>query len=182
MRPRLIVLVLAILLVAGFAALNWPEFTRSASVNFGIMTMDLPLGLILLGLLAIGLVAYLIGSASMETRYLIESRQHAKAMAVQRELADKAEASRFTELRTYLDTHLGDNQARSSVATPEFERALAQGQRDLRQQIEQMDRMLMARLAEIDNRLDTRLGRDQRVDLRADPDATVPRKVRTSEL
>ncbi len=182
MRPRLLVLVLAILLVAGFASLNWPEFTRTSSMNFGIMTMDLPLGVILLALLAIGLIAYLVGSASMQTRYLIESRQHAKAMAVQRELADKAEASRFTDLRNYLDTHLGDNRVRSTVTSTEFERAFAQGQRDIRQQIETMDRMLMARLAEIDNRLDNRLGREQRVDLRTDPDATVPRKVRTTGL
>jgi hypothetical protein len=33
----------------------------------------------------------------------METRRHAKELAAQRELADKAEASRFTELRAHLD-------------------------------------------------------------------------------
>ena len=33
----------------------------------------------------------------------METRRHAKELSVQRELADKAEASRFTELRAHLD-------------------------------------------------------------------------------
>ena len=37
---------------------------------------------------------------------LAETRRHAKEMAAQRELADKAEASRFTDLRTHLNEEI----------------------------------------------------------------------------
>ena len=44
MRTRTILLVVAILLVAGFAALNWPEIARSTPLSFGIFVTDAPLG------------------------------------------------------------------------------------------------------------------------------------------
>jgi hypothetical protein len=37
---------------------------------------------------------------------LLEARRHSRELAAQRDLADKAEASRFTDLRNYLDTGL----------------------------------------------------------------------------
>lgn len=40
----------------------------------------------------------------MQGAWLLEARAHAKEMAAQRELADKAEASRFTELRIAIET------------------------------------------------------------------------------
>jgi hypothetical protein len=39
---------------------------------------------------------------------LLEARRHAKELQAQRELADQAEVSRFTELRAYLDTRLSE--------------------------------------------------------------------------
>src|SRR5438128_68278 len=50
MRTRTIVLVVAILLVAGFAALNWSEIVRTSPLLFGPVVADAPMGLILLGL------------------------------------------------------------------------------------------------------------------------------------
>ena len=40
---------------------------------------------------------------SLHGSVLMDTRRHTKEMQVQRELADKAEASRFTELRTFLE-------------------------------------------------------------------------------
>src|SRR5690606_23508984 len=39
----------------------------------------------------------------MQGAWLLEARAHSKEMAAQRELADKAEASRFTELRIAIE-------------------------------------------------------------------------------
>ena len=159
MRARLFLLVLAILGVAGFAALNWAEFSRTSLMSFGILTMELPLGLVLLCLMAFGLLVYLAGAISMATRHLVESRHNAKALEAQRDLADKAEASRFTELRQYLDAQLRDTRQREALAGTEVERSLALGRREVQEQLQRLDGMLMARLAEIDNRLDIRTGR-----------------------
>src|ERR1700712_5464120 len=106
MRTRSILLVVAILLVAGFAALNWSEIVRSAPLSFGIMVTDAPLGAILLALLAITLVLFLASTAAMRTQSLLDYRNHQKTLEAQRDLADRAEASRFVELRKHLDDHL----------------------------------------------------------------------------
>ena len=80
----------------------------------------------------------------------MEHRRHAKALEAQRVLADKAEASRFTDLRQYLDTHLRESRQREAIAATEFEKAMVQSQRELRSQLEQMNRTLAARLGEVD--------------------------------
>ncbi|HEX9721178.1 MAG TPA: hypothetical protein VGA59_15780, partial [Ramlibacter sp.] len=99
MRARLFFLVLAILLVAGFAAQNWSEFMRTSPLTFGVVEEQAALGLIMLGALGVALMAFLLSSAMQESRMWLESSRHAKSLQAQRDLAEKAEASRFTELR-----------------------------------------------------------------------------------
>lgn len=160
MRARLIFLLLAILLVAGFAALNWTQIVTPGDLNFGIFTMAAPLGLILLSVLAITLAAFLISSIHMQTVSLLDNRQHYKELQAQRDLADKAEASRFTDLRQHLDAQMREIHQRETIAATELEKAVAQGQRELRTQLELMNRTLASRLGEIEGRLEARA--DQR--------------------
>jgi len=159
MRARLVILVLAILAVAAFAALNWSEFLRTTPLSFGLVVAEAPFGLILLAMLAVALVAFLVVSGTQQTRYLVEAHQHAKALAAQRELADKAEASRFTDLRQHMDAQLRESRQREAIAASELEKAMVQNQRELRVQLEQMDRALVTRLGEIEGRMEARLER-----------------------
>jgi uncharacterized integral membrane protein len=106
MRARTILMLVAILLVAGFAALNWTEFVRPVPLSFGAFIADGPLGLIMLALLVVCVVAFILVGAALRTQSLVESRQHHKSLERQRDLADKAEASRFTDLRQHLDLRL----------------------------------------------------------------------------
>jgi hypothetical protein len=159
MRTRTIALVVAILLVAGFAALNWAEVVRPAPLLFGPIVADAPLGLILLGLLALTLVLFLASSAAIRTQSLMDYRHHQKTLEAQRELADRAEASRFTDLRQHLDTHLKEMRERDAIAATEFDKAMAQNRREMQAQMEQMNRMVSARLNELEHRLETRFER-----------------------
>ena len=159
MRARFVVLVLAILLVAGFAAQNWSEFIRPTQLLFGTILVDAPLGIVLLGMLALALVAFIVASASMATRSLVESRHHHKTLEAQRELADKAEASRFTDLRRHLDLQLLDLKQRDNILVTEFEKAVMRSQRELHTQVEQMNRALATRVGELEGRIDSRLDR-----------------------
>jgi Skp family chaperone for outer membrane proteins len=161
MRARLLFLVVAILLVAGFAAQNWPEFMRTAPLNFGVLVQEAPLGLIMLAVFGITLLALVFSSAMQESRYLSESRRHAKTLQAQRDLAEKAEASRFTDLRQQLDTHLRENRQRESIAASEFEKAMVQSQRELRNQLDVINRTLDGRLTELEGRIEARLERLQ---------------------
>ncbi|MGZ5847577.1 MAG: hypothetical protein ACXWJJ_08885 [Ramlibacter sp.] len=177
MRARLVLLVLAILLVAGFAAQNWPEITRPVPLNFAVVTAEAPLGLILLALLGLAVLVFIASAASLRTQSLIESRQHSKALHAQRELADKAEASRFTDLRQVLDNHLRETRQREGAVTTELDRTLSQHQRELRNQLEQMYHLLTSRLSELERRLDNRSPRvvEQAVPVRGDATPVTPR-------
>lgn len=156
MRARLILLVLVTLAVAGFAALNWPEFQRTAPLNFGVFTMEAALGAILLTLLAIGLLAFLVSSSVLRSRMMITENRFSRDLQVQRDLADKAEASRFTELRQFLDGHFRETHQREAMVSTELEKSMVQSLRELRSQVESMNHMLARRLGEADVRADTR--------------------------
>jgi hypothetical protein len=161
MRARLVFIVLALLVVGGVAALNWPQFSRTEPMSFGVFTIDASVGLFMLAAFGLAILVMLLSSAVLESRYMMESNRHAKAMQVQRDLADKAEASRFTELRQYLDTHLRDNRQREAIAATEFEKSMLQSQRDMRSQLEAMSRTLDTRLAALEGRVDGRVDRDR---------------------
>jgi len=164
MRARMLLLVLAIVLVGAFAYQNWSQITTPSTLTFGVLEAAAPLGLILLTLLGITLLVALASTASMRTRSLVESRHHAKELQVQRDLAEKAEASRFTDLRQVLDTHLRESRQRETVLNAEMERAMAQHQRELRNQLEQMYHLLTSRLSELERRIDHRPGRVEHVE------------------
>ncbi len=153
MRTRATLFVVAILLVAAFAALNWGEFVRPTPLSFGLFVTDAPLGLVLLTILAVACIAFVLASAAIRTQALVDSRTHHKTLEAQRDLADRAEASRFTDLRTHLDAQLRELRERDAITATEFQKAMVNSQRELRTQLEQMNRTLAARLNEMDHRL-----------------------------
>src|SRR5512140_1011906 len=157
MRGRLLFILLAIVVVGGFAALNWPEFTRITPLNFGVMTADASVGGVLLAALGVTLLVFLISATMHESRNLIEWNRHSKALQAQRDLAERAETSRFTDLRQHIDTTLRERHQRDAVAANEFEKSMVQSQREIRNQLEQMHRTLAAQLGDLQTRVDTRL-------------------------
>ena len=118
MRTKTLFLIVIIVLIATFAVLNVDEFTRVATLNFGFTTMQLPLGLVMLMLVAALLLIFLVTTLYMHNMNLMETRKYAKELTVQRELAEKAEVSRFTELRRYLESQaaLAMNQGSDTIA------------------------------------------------------------------
>jgi hypothetical protein len=159
MRARLVLLLVAILLVAGFAALNWTEFMRNTPLNFGLFTTDAPLGALLLGLLGVGVILFLLSSAVTSSRMMHTENRYSRDVQAQRDLAERAEASRFTELRQHLDNHFRDSRQREALVSAEFEKSMLQSQRDLRGQLEQLQHTLAARLGELESRMEARLER-----------------------
>ena len=100
---RTLVLLLIVAAIAALAVLNWGELTTPSLISLGVVSIEAPLGLIMLGLtvlLGIFFIAYVL---SLQGSVLLDTRRHTKEMTAQRELADKAEASRFTELRVFLE-------------------------------------------------------------------------------
>jgi hypothetical protein len=145
MQLRTLLLVLALALTAAFAAVNWSAFTAATALSLGFTTVEAPLGLIMLALTALIAVLFLVFIVYLQTGVLLEARRHARELEAQRQLADQAEASRFTELRAFLEKEI----ARLAA---EIDSARA----DLRTAIEQSDNSLAAQLGELEDRLERR--------------------------
>lgn len=99
MKSRIALLVLIIVLIGVLAFFNFPYLAQNVPTSLGFTTVEAPLGLILMGLTALMAIVFIAYVIAMQGAWLMEARAHSKEMAAQRELADKAEASRFTELR-----------------------------------------------------------------------------------
>lgn len=112
-----IVILIVLALIGAFALVNWNAMATPVPVSLLVGTVDMPLGMILLS--ALVLVVLLLGLyvLLLRTAMYTESRRMAQELAAQRELADKAEASRFTELSAHLDQQVaGLKQAMAEVA------------------------------------------------------------------
>lgn len=156
MRFRTLLFVIAILLVAGFVALNVNEFTRDSALSLGFTTIQMPLGLVMLVLLMVTTLVFLGSTLYMQRKNLLETRTHMRELTAQRDLADKAEASRFTELRNFLQEQAQDEQRRESALGTVLTERFAQQQQVLLARIEQLDNAMSAYMGELEDRLERR--------------------------
>ncbi len=125
MNSRTLVLLLIVAATAALAVLNWTALSEPSPISLGVTTVDAPLGLIMLGLtvlLGVFFIAYVL---SLQGSVLLDTRRHTKEMQAQRELADKAEASRFTELRAFLENQHQQTQSQLMARLDALESHLA---------------------------------------------------------
>lgn len=164
MKLRTLLLVVFILLIAGFVALNFEQILLPTPLHFGVTQVQAPLGLVLLGMLALVLVVFLAALVYSQTLHMMEVRRITRDAADQRTLADKAEASRFTELRQYLQTELQATAARERELADKVNLKLDQVQAALTQVIEQTGNGLGASIGELEDRLERQsLPRNERL-------------------
>jgi hypothetical protein len=117
-----------------------------------------PLGLIMLAITGFICGLFLVYILFQQAGVILEARRYAKELNAQRELADKAEASRFTEMRAFLDGELRRLEAQRSSEMRELgERIEASAQR-LREMLAESTRSLSAYVGEVEDKLDRLLG------------------------
>ena len=133
---RALVFFLVLVFIGLFALINWDVFSATTPLTLGFTTVQAPLGLIMLGLVAFLCVLFTVWVISLQATALVESRRQTRELQVQRDLADKAEASRFTELRTELVARLDRMQS------------------DARVNVEQNGNAIAAQLGQIEDRLE----------------------------
>ncbi len=103
MKTLSFILIVFFILVGGFTALNWDTFNIPTELSIGFATLNMPLGIILLGCIIVITALFLLFIMMMQASTLLMTRRHSKAMHEQQKLADKAELSRFTDLRQFLE-------------------------------------------------------------------------------
>jgi uncharacterized integral membrane protein len=146
MRARTFIALLVIALIAAFVILNWVAFTTPTTLSLGLSQFEAPLGMVMLGLLAVVVLGFAAYMALWQGTILVETRRHTKELQAQRELADQAEASRFTELRNAMQAEFATVVDR-----------LGKAQDALRQEMRDSSNSLAASIGEIEDRL-TRQG------------------------
>lgn len=154
MNVRSLLLILVLALVAVFAVLNWTAFTAPSSLTVGFAQVQAPLGLIMLIALGVISVLFLAYIVFQQAGVIVEARRYAKELKAQRELADTAEASRFTELRTYLEGELRRIEAQAAAGTREVTARIERFEAQLQDRLAESTRTLTAYVGEIEDKID----------------------------
>jgi uncharacterized integral membrane protein len=126
-----------------FVLINWNTVTQSMPISLLIVTVNAPLGLVLLTLCG-AMMAVVIGYAlHVQFAAFGDSRRQAAELKSQRELADQAEQSRFSALRTTLESEFAA-----------LRQQLAGIETRLRQESQESTNGLAACIGEIEDRLE----------------------------
>jgi len=156
MGVRSAFLFVIVLLIAALAALNWGTLSAPTDVWLGFMTVSAPLGLIMLGLTLVLAAFFLVYVLYLHSSVLIDTKRHTKEMQAQRDLADKAEASRFTELRNFLEAQENKHMAQNADRQSALLARLDQLETSVRLRSDQTDNTVAAHIGQLEDRLERR--------------------------
>lgn len=145
-----LVLWIVLAVIAFFGFMNWPELNVPTPLWLGVTTITAPLGTLMLVLFGIVVLLMLIEQSAA----LGETRRYGRDLDAQRKLADQAEASRFTELRTYLAGELARAEQRSIDAQNALLTRVDQLESALRLALDQQGNSLAATIGELDDRIE----------------------------
>jgi len=85
MRPRTLLIIVLLVLMGLFVALNWPAFWMPTSLNLLFATISAPLGIVMLGFVLVIVAAFAIYLVVWQGSVLMESRRQAKELHQARE-------------------------------------------------------------------------------------------------
>lgn len=148
--------------IAFFGFMNWGVLNTSVPLWIGFTTVTAPLGTLMLILFGFVVILML----AEQSAALAESRSYRRDLEAQRRLADQAEASRFTELRTYLTNELSRTEQRSIDTQTSLIVRLDHLERTLRGALDQQANSLAATIGELDDRIERRISNGETVALR----------------
>lgn len=156
MGVRSAFLFVIVLLIAALAASNWGTLSAPTDVWLGFMTVSAPLGLIMLGLTVVLAAFFLVYVLYLHSSVLIDTKRHTKEMQAQRDLADKAEASRFTELRNFLEAQENKHMAQNADRQTALLARLDQLETSVRLRSDQTDNTVAAHIGQLEDRIERR--------------------------
>jgi hypothetical protein len=156
LRTLLIAIVLGLLVI--FTLFNWSAFMSPTTLTFGVGTVEAPLGLILLAIVALITLLFLIYIVFLQSSSLLEGRRQTRELQSQRELADRAEESRFQQLRSAMETELRNLDTQTKESKAAVLTRLDALERDMRSAVEQSGNTLAAYLGEIEDRFERAAG------------------------
>ena len=156
MRLRTGLLLLVVLLIAALAFLNWGLLAQPTPMSLGFTTLTAPFGLVMLALTAVLGVVCLAYVFYLQSSVMLDARRHNKELQAQRDLADKAEASRFTELRNFLETQEQARAARNAELLARLTSRIEQLEATFKSRADQSDNITAAHIGQLEDRIERR--------------------------
>jgi hypothetical protein len=141
MRFRTMLAIVISIALTAFFILNWRVFTAPATLSFLVISVDAPIGLVMLALFALGVLVLSSYLGVWQGTLLMEFRRQTKELQAQRSLAENAEASRFTELGTLIRDEIANSNKRMETALE-----------GLRSELRETENSIAATLGEMDDR------------------------------
>lgn len=154
LRAFSLTLILAIVLLAAFATLNWVAMAEPSTLSLGFVEVTAPLGMIMLVFTAAISGLFIVYIVLLQAGVIVEARRLTKDLQAQRELADTAEASRFTTLQTMLEAELRRIEAQGAESNRAFGARFEQSERGMQDKLAETTGTLSAYLGEIEDKLD----------------------------
>jgi uncharacterized protein HemX len=140
-----------------FTLANWSVLTATTSLSFIVFSLEGPLGVILLGAMLVLVALFVIYAMILRTHMLMESHRHNQEMQAQRKLAESAEASRLSELRTQIEREFA--QLRTAIGG--IDGQMDRHEQSMKQTLNEAVNGLSALGGEIDDKIDRALARDK---------------------
>ncbi len=156
-RAFSLTLILAFVLLGAFAAMNWAAIAAPSTLSLGMTELSAPLGMVLLIFTAAISGLFVVYIVLLQAGVIVEARRLTKEVKAQRELADTAEASRFTELRHLLEAELRKVEAQGAASSREFGARFDRSERGMQDKLAEATGTLSAYLGEIEDKLDRAL-------------------------
>lgn len=152
LRSLLFVLVFGAL--AAFVLANWSVLNAPTTLSLAFAEVQAPLGVVMLGFIVAVTVLFLAYIVYLQMSGLLETRRHGKELQAQRQLADQAEASRFTDLRSHLDAEFARQAARQSELDAALRSRLDALEQQLKTMVEQQANSVSASVGELADRIE----------------------------
>jgi uncharacterized integral membrane protein len=158
MSLRALFLILVFVVLAIFTALNWSAFTSPTTLSLLFASVQAPLGLVMLAVTALLAALFLTYLVYIQSTVILDARRSARELTAQRDLADQAEASRLTELRSFLEGRLQKIETVIIEAQSRTGTRVDQLEGELRATIEGAQNTLAAYIGELEDRMERRMG------------------------
>jgi uncharacterized integral membrane protein len=154
MKLRTLFLLMILAATSVFAAINWSTFTAPTTLSLAFGVIQAPLGLVMLGLIAFLTALFILFTVFIQTSAFIEVRRHERDLQAMRELAERAETSRFTKLQEYLGGEAQRLADMDKDSKAELLARLDQVEKALSSTIEQSGNSLVAYIGELEDKVE----------------------------
>ncbi|MGA7178596.1 MAG: hypothetical protein WBX11_03275 [Thiobacillaceae bacterium] len=147
-------IVMGLIFLGVFSLANWGALSTPTALSFVAFSVQAPMGLVLLGSALVFVALFTVYVLILRTAMLVDARRYARELHAQQQLAENAEASRLSELRSQLDREFAQLRDTEEQALTRLSERVEVMEQTLRNSIEEAGRSLSAYIGEVEDKLD----------------------------